>query len=281
MGVSGISSDMRKLRASQDPAAAEAIALFVYRIVREIGSLAAALGGLDGLIFTGGIGENDAAVRAEVAEGCRWLGVELDETRNTRGAGPDQCRPFARRGLGHSDRRGTHGRPPHVGPALAPRSGLIRRQDHESKKTLAPANAPLPDLKKKTYEKELKKLQVELCHLQEWVKKTGARIILLFEGRDAAGKGGIIKAITERVSPRVFQIVALPAPTDREKTQMYMQRYIRPFSRGGRNRRLRPQLVQPRGRRICDEVLHQGAASALPEADARWSRNGSPIPASS
>jgi len=87
LGVSGISSDMRALRASSDPAAAEAVALFVYRIVREIGSLAAALGGLDGLVFTAGIGEHDAATRAEVAAGCSWLGLELDETRNTGGAG--------------------------------------------------------------------------------------------------------------------------------------------------------------------------------------------------
>src|SRR3954469_22408035 len=81
-------------------------------------------------------------------------------------------------------------------------------------------------LKTKQYEKELKKLQVELCYLQEWAKKTGARIILLFEGRDTAGKGGIIKAITERVSPRVFRVIALSAPTEREKTQMFLQRYI-------------------------------------------------------
>ena len=85
LGVSGISSDMRKLHASREPAAAEAISLFVYRVVREIGSMAAALGGLDGLIFTGGIGENDAVVRARIGEGCRWLGVELDEMRNSRG----------------------------------------------------------------------------------------------------------------------------------------------------------------------------------------------------
>jgi len=85
LGVSGISSDMRKLHASREPAAAEAISLFVYRIVREIGSMAAALGGLDGVIFTGGIGENDAAVRAQVGEGCRWLGVDIDEMRNSRG----------------------------------------------------------------------------------------------------------------------------------------------------------------------------------------------------
>src|SRR5512132_1628900 len=81
-------------------------------------------------------------------------------------------------------------------------------------------------MKRKAYEKELRKLQVELCHLQDWVKATGARIIVVFEGRDAAGKGGTIKAITERVSPRVFRVVALPAPSDREKTQMYAQRYI-------------------------------------------------------
>jgi acetate kinase len=87
LGVSGVSSDMQALRASSDPHAAEAIALFVYRVVREVGSLAAALGGLDGLIFTAGIGENDAAIRAEISEGCCWLGVEIDATRNTGGKG--------------------------------------------------------------------------------------------------------------------------------------------------------------------------------------------------
>lgn len=87
LGVSGISSDMRGLRASSDPAAAEAIGLFVYRIIREIGSLAAALGGLDALVFTAGIGENDPATRAEVSAGCRWLGLELDEKRNADGKG--------------------------------------------------------------------------------------------------------------------------------------------------------------------------------------------------
>jgi polyphosphate kinase 2 len=93
--------------------------------------------------------------------------------------------------------------------------------------------APPAEMKGKEYAKELKKLQVELCHLQEWAKASGARIILLFEGRDAAGKGGIIKAITERVSARVFKVVALPAPSDREKTQMYMQRYIAHFPAAG------------------------------------------------
>jgi len=87
LGVSGISSDMRKLRTSSDPEAAEAVALFVYRIVREVGSLAAALGGLDAIIFTGGIGENDAGIRANVAQGCQWLGLELDKARNEGGPG--------------------------------------------------------------------------------------------------------------------------------------------------------------------------------------------------
>ena len=88
-------------------------------------------------------------------------------------------------------------------------------------------------MKRKAYEKELRKLQVELCHLQDWVKETGARIIVLFEGRDAAGKGGTIKAMSERVSPRVFRVVALPAPSDREKSQMFMQRYIQQFPAAG------------------------------------------------
>jgi polyphosphate kinase 2 (PPK2 family) len=76
-------------------------------------------------------------------------------------------------------------------------------------------------LKNKKYEKELRKLQAKLCLLQEWVKHKGLRAIIVFEGRDAAGKGGTIRALTERVSPRVFRVVALPAPSDREKSQMY------------------------------------------------------------
>ena len=86
---------------------------------------------------------------------------------------------------------------------------------------------------RKEYEKALRKLQVELCMLQDWVKRTGARIVVVFEGRDAAGKGGLIKAIMERVSPRVFRLVALPAPSDREKTQIFMQRYLERFPAAG------------------------------------------------
>jgi polyphosphate kinase 2 len=88
-------------------------------------------------------------------------------------------------------------------------------------------------LTRKEYEKALRELQAKLCVLQEWVKARGLRVVIVFEGRDAAGKGGLIKAITERVSPRVFRVVALPAPSDREKTQMYIQRYLQHFPANG------------------------------------------------
>jgi polyphosphate kinase 2 len=95
------------------------------------------------------------------------------------------------------------------------------------------AEAPAARMKRKVYEKELEKLQVELCHLQEWVKANKLRVIVLFEGRDAAGKGGTIKAITEKVSPRVFRVVALPSPSDREKTQLFLHRYMQNFPAAG------------------------------------------------
>jgi polyphosphate kinase 2 len=88
-------------------------------------------------------------------------------------------------------------------------------------------------LSRKAYETELRRLQEELCALQAWVKAKGLRVIVVFEGRDGAGKGGTIRAITERVSPRVFRVVALPAPSDREKSQMYMQRYMQHFPAAG------------------------------------------------
>ena len=94
-------------------------------------------------------------------------------------------------------------------------------------------NSNSKKMKRKEYEKDLHKLQVELCRLQDWVKAEGAKIIVVFEGRDAAGKGGTIKAITERVSPRVFRVVALPAPSDREKSQMYIQHYIAHYPAAG------------------------------------------------
>jgi polyphosphate kinase 2 len=88
-------------------------------------------------------------------------------------------------------------------------------------------------MKGKVYAKELRKLQEELSRLQAWIKQSQERVIIIFEGRDAAGKGGTIKALTERVSPRVFRVVALPAPSDREKSQIYMQRYLERFPAGG------------------------------------------------
>ena len=98
---------------------------------------------------------------------------------------------------------------------------------------MAKSNTAQKKMKRKAYEAELRKLQVKLCHLQEWVKAKGLRVIVAFEGRDAAGKGGTIRALTERVSPRVFRVVALPAPTERQKSQMFLQRYVERFPAGG------------------------------------------------
>src|ERR1700693_1780793 len=94
-------------------------------------------------------------------------------------------------------------------------------------------NADKSKLKRTIYEKELRRMQIQLCRLQDWVKHKGLRVIIVFEGREAAGKGGAIKAITERVSPRVFRVVALPAPSDRERTQIYLQRYMEYFPAAG------------------------------------------------
>ena len=105
--------------------------------------------------------------------------------------------------------------------------------DLKQRKVSMSADAPAARMKRKVYEKELAKLQVQLCHLQEWVKANKLRVIVLFEGRDAAGKGGTIKAITEKVSPRVFRVVALPAPSDREGTQLFLQRYMQHFPAAG------------------------------------------------
>src|SRR5213083_1253934 len=98
---------------------------------------------------------------------------------------------------------------------------MAKNEDHDRK------------LKRKQYEKEMNRLQAELCKLQAWVKYKRLRVIIVFEGRDAAGKGGTIRALTERVSPRVFQVKALPAPSDREKSQMYIQRYMEHFPAAG------------------------------------------------
>jgi len=118
-------------------------------------------------------------------------------------------------------------------------------------------------LTNKEYTKELRRLQAELCRLQYWVKYKGLRVIVIFEGRDAAGKGGTIRAITERVSPRVFRVVALPAPSDREKTQMYMQRYVQHFPAAGEIVIFDRSWYPPGRRGVCDGLLQQRAARHL------------------
>jgi polyphosphate kinase 2 len=109
----------------------------------------------------------------------------------------------------------------------------MSKHDKEETVVAELAENQKPKLKGKEYTKELRKLQTEVCVLQGWVKHTGLRAIVIFEGRDAAGKGGTIRALTERVSPRVFRVVALPAPTDREKTQVHIQRYLAHFPAAG------------------------------------------------
>jgi polyphosphate kinase len=115
-----------------------------------------------------------------------------------------------------------------------------KQKQHGAEGQARPAGArqeeeagPLPKMKRKPYEREMRVLHGELVAMQEWVKESGAKICLVFEGRDTAGKGGTIKRITERVSPRVFRVVALPAPTEREKSQMYIQRYMAHFPAAG------------------------------------------------
>jgi len=110
---------------------------------------------------------------------------------------------------------------------------MAKKDTKPKKQHAAEEHEPQAGMKRKAYEAELRKLHAELVALQEWVKSSGAKICVVFEGRDTAGKGGTIKAITERVSPRVFRVVALPSPTDREKTQMYVQRYVPHLPAGG------------------------------------------------
>jgi polyphosphate kinase 2 len=124
-------------------------------------------------------------------------------------------------------------------------------------------------MNRKEYEKALRKLQVELCALQDWIKKHGLRVLVVFEGRDAAGKGGTIKAITDRVSPRVFRVVALPAPSDREKSQLYMQRFVQHFPAAGeivifdRSWYNRAGVEYVMG--FCSEAQHQRFLVVCPE----------------
>src|SRR5215471_10910252 len=130
--------------------------------------------------------------------------------------------------------------PPRSGASSAPRASsraytrpttiIVPGQPKEQRK---PVHEGHERMNRKKYEKALRALQIELCALQDWIKEQGLRVVVVFEGRDAAGKGGTIKAIVDRVSPRVFRVVALPAPSDREKSQLYMQRFLRHFPAAG------------------------------------------------
>ncbi len=130
----------------------------------------------------------------------------------------------------------------------------------------------------KKYLKELRKLQGELCALQDWVKAKGLRVIIVFEGRDGAGKGGTIKAITERVSPRMFRVVALPAPSDREKSQMYMQRYMNHFPAAGEivifDRSWYNRLGVERVMGFCSAEQYEGFLEVCPELERYIVRGG-------
>ena len=130
----------------------------------------------------------------------------------------------------------------------------------------------------KEYAKELSRLQTELCVVQDWVKATGQRIVIVFEGRDAAGKGGTIRAITERCSPRVFRIVALPAPSDREKSQMYIQRYLPHFPAAGEivifDRSYYNRAGVERVLGFCTEDQHRRFLDLCPAFEKIWVENG-------
>ena len=133
------------------------------------------------------------------------------------------------------------------------------------------AKKPKVKLKRTQYEKELRILQVELCRLQDWVRHSGTRVVVVFEGRDGAGKGGLIRAITERVSPRVFRVVALPAPSDREKSQMYMQRFMGHFPGAGEivifDRSWYNRAGVERVMGFCTEEQHRRFLQTCPEAE--------------
>src|SRR5215469_5759206 len=116
---------------------------------------------------------------------------------------------------------------------MAKKSKRKDEQQHAAGQGPEAGAGPPAKMKTKEYEREMERLHGELVAMQEWVKSSGAKICVVFEGRDTAGKGGTIKRITERVSPRVFRVIALPAPTEREKSQMYLQRYVEHFPAAG------------------------------------------------
>ena len=135
-------------------------------------------------------------------------------------------------------------------------------KDKQKKHEAAEATAASGKMSRKEFEKELAKLQVELVRLQTWVQAKGARVIVVFEGRDTAGKGGVISRITARTSPRVYRHVALPAPSDREKTASLHPALHRAFPGGGRDHPVRPLVVQPRRGRAGDGLLHRQSSTS-------------------
>ena len=139
----------------------------------------------------------------------------------------------------------------------------------EKKQSGQAEQQPQNRMSRKTFDKELEKLQTELCALQDWVVHKGLRVVVVFEGRDAAGKGGVIKRITERVSPRIFRVVALPAPTEREKTQVYAQRYIAHLPAAGEvvlfDRSWYNRLGVERVMGFCDEAHYQRFLRTCPQ----------------
>jgi polyphosphate kinase 2 (PPK2 family) len=153
-------------------------------------------------------------------------------------------------------------------PAAEGRAG---EDSHEQATSMNGRTGPREKMSNKEYERALKPLQVELVKLQTWAKHTGFRAMIVFEGRDAAGKGGCIKAITERVSPRVFRIVALPAPTEREKSQMYLQRYVEHFPAAGEivlfDRSWYNRAGVERVLGYCTDEQYQGFLRITPETE--------------
>ena len=154
-----------------------------------------------------------------------------------------------------------------------------KNKQHHAEVQASPAGAdPPPKMKRKAYEREMRRLHGELVAMQEWVKASGAKICIVFEGRDTAGKGGTIKRITERVSPRVFRVVALPTPTEREKTQMYSQRYLPHLPAAGEVVIFDRSWYNRAGVERGDGLLHPGGDRAVPGADPRQSRRPWSIP---
>ena len=148
----------------------------------------------------------------------------------------------------------------------------------KEKKKTKQARAPAEKLARKEYDKRLEKLHVRLVELQRWVQHKGLKVCIVFEGRDGAGKGGTIKALTERVSPRVFRVVALPAPTDREKSQMYMQRYVAHLPAAGEivifDRSWYNRAGVERVMGFCSDAEYEEFFRAVPEFERMLVRSG-------